>query len=242
MLFFKKPKTRLVDLIPDGYIDIHSHLLPNIDDGAKDNEDSQLLINSLKDYGFSEFITTPHVLTGVWNNTRTDIETREKETINSLDINVPFKAAAEYLMDDTFQSLFKSEQLLTLKNNYVLVEMSYLNPPMQLYDILFELQIAGYKPILAHPERYTFYLNNMEEYKKLKKAGCSFQMNLLSVTGYYGKAVLEISKKLLESDMIDYVGSDAHHMKHVNSFKNPVVIKNHKNLEKALNNNSQFKI
>ena len=245
MLFFNKPKTRLTDLIPDGYIDIHSHLLPGIDDGAKDEKDSNLLINTLRDYGFSQFITTPHVLTGVWNNTTEGIKATEKQALHNQkenNISVPFKAAAEYLMDDTFVSLFKSEQLLTLKDNYVLVEMSYLNPPMQLFEILFELQLEGYKPILAHPERYIFYYNNIEAYKKLKKAGCLFQINLLSVTGYYGKQVLDISKMLLEEDMIDYVGSDVHHTRHAESLKNPILLKKFANLEKALNNNSHFKV
>ncbi|AXG75203.1 histidinol phosphatase [Flavobacterium arcticum] len=225
-------------------MDIHSHLLPGIDDGAKDEEDSNRLINTLMGYGFSQFITTPHVLTGVWNNTTKGIKTIEKKALQSQiknNITVPFKAAAEYLMDDTFMSLFKSEQLLTLKDNYVLVEMSYLNPPMQLFDILFELQLAGYKPILAHPERYIFYYKNLDAYKKLKKAGCLFQINLLSVTGYYGKQVLDISKMLLDEDMIDYAGSDAHHTRHTESLKNPILLKKYSNLEKALNKNSDFK-
>ncbi|NDI97566.1 histidinol phosphatase [Flavobacterium sp. LaA7.5] len=245
MFLFNKPKTRLTDLIPDGYVDIHSHLLPGIDDGAKDEEDSDRLITTLMDYGFGQFITTPHILTGVWNNTAEGIRTKEKITINHQkenNINVPFRAAAEYLIDDTFASLFKSEQLLTLKDNYVLVEMSYLNPPMQLFEVLFELQLEGYKPILAHPERYVFYYNNLEAYKKLKKAGCLFQINLLSVTGYYGKQVLDISKMLLEEGMIDYSGSDVHHTRHAESLKNPVLLKKHANLEKVLNNNSFFKL
>lgn len=245
MLFFKKPKTRLVDIIPDGYVDIHSHLLPGIDDGAKDEEDSNLLVNTLVDYGFSQFITTPHVLNGVWNNTSEGIKATEKIALNAQrenNINVPFKAAAEYLMDDTFMTLFKSEPLLTLKDDYVLVEMSYLNPPMQLYDILFELQLQGYKPVLAHPERYMFYHKNMEAYKKLKKAGCLFQINLLSVTGYYGKPVLDSCKMLLDEDMIDYAGSDTHHTRHAAALKNPILLKKFTNLEKALNNNSHFKL
>ena len=143
MLFFNKPKTTLADLIPTDYIDIHSHLLPGIDDGAKDVNDTLSLINTLKSYGFSQFITTPHILPGVWNNTSKQILEKEKETkehFKRVGIDLSFKAAAEHLMDDTFVSLFKSEPLLTLKDNYVLVEMSYINPPINLYDILFELR------------------------------------------------------------------------------------------------------
>lgn len=243
MLFFSKPKKRLADLIPDGYVDIHSHLLPGIDDGAKDEKDSLFLIKTLREYGFSQFITTPHVLTGVWNNTKEGIlqkESTTKQFLQRENIDIPFKAAAEYLIDDTFQGLIKKEPLLTLKENYVLVEMSYLNPPLQLYDVIFDLQMEGYKPVLAHPERYIFYLNKFGEYEKLKKAGCLFQINLLSVTGYYGKPVLDLSRKLLDAGMINFAGSDAHHERHVEAFKNPVQLKDASNLIAAINNNSLF--
>lgn len=245
MFLFNKPKKRLEDLIPNGYVDIHSHLLPGIDDGAKDEQNTIDLIKSLKDYGFSQFITTPHILNGVWNNTKQGIfstEDKAKVFLQEGGINNPFKAAAEYLMDETFLHLIKTEPLLTLKDNYVLVEMSYLNPPIQLYDILFELQIAGYIPVLAHPERYLFYHQKFEEYSKLKKAGCLFQLNLLSVTGYYGKHVADISSKLLENDMINYVGSDVHHSRHIAAFKSKVLIKNHSKLETAINKNSFFSL
>jgi len=245
VLFFSKPKTRLADLIPDGYVDIHSHLLPAIDDGAKDEQDSLFLINTLKEYGFSQFITTPHVLTGVWNNTKDGIRQKENYTRQFLqreNIDTPIKAAAEYLIDDTFQGLIKKEPLLTLKENYVLVEMSYLNPPMQLYDVIFDLQMEGYKPVLAHPERYIFYMNKFGEYEKLKKAGCLFQVNLLSVTGYYGKPVLDLSRKLLDAGMINFAGSDVHHERHTEAFKNLVQLKDSSNLVTAINNNSLFSI
>jgi protein-tyrosine phosphatase len=243
VLFFNKPKPSLVDLIPDGYTDIHSHLLPGIDDGAKDDEGCLSLINSLMGYGFTNFITTPHILTGVWNNTRLDIEKKEAATTTLLQdnqIDVPFKAAAEYLMDDTFLKLVRNEPLLTLKDKYVLVEMSYLNPPLQLYDIIFELQVNDYKPVMAHPERYLFYHGKIDEYKKLKKAGCLFQLNLLSVTGYYGKSVLLAAKDLLEAGMIEFTGSDVHHQRHVEAFKSKVQLKKTAALEKAINNNSVF--
>jgi tyrosine-protein phosphatase YwqE len=245
LLFFKKPRTRLADLIPDGYVDIHSHLLPGIDDGSKDEQNSLDLLNSLKGYGFGQFITTPHVLTGVYNNTRTGItgvEATTKKFLEAQGITHPFKAAAEYLMDDTFLKLIKNEPLLTLKDDYVLVEMSYLNPPMQLYDCIFEMQLAGYKPVLAHPERYMFYHFKQEEYTKLKRAGCLFQVNLLSLTGYYGKPVFEIAQKLLNENMIDFTGSDTHHERHTEAYKNPVLLKNTEPLIKALNKNSLFSI
>ncbi len=245
MLFFNKPKPSLADIIPENYVDIHSHLLPGIDDGAKNTTDTISLINSLRNYGFSQFITTPHVLTGVWNNTKADIincEAKTRTLLTGEGLCIPFRAAAEYLIDDTFLKLLKEEELLTLKDNHVLVEMSYLNPPMQLYDILFELRLRDYKPVLAHPERYLFYHGKTEEYKKLKNAGCLLQLNLLSITGYYGKGVLKAATELLEAGMIDFTGSDVHHQRHVDAFKNKIQLKKVDKLLDPLNKNSTFGI
>jgi protein-tyrosine phosphatase len=243
VFLFSKPKKRLADLIPNGYIDIHSHLLPGIDDGSKDEAHTYKLVQALKEYGFAQFITTPHILPGVWNNTRDGILDKEASTkvyLEEQGITSPFKAAAEYLMDDVFLKRITEEPLLTIKDKYVLVEMSYLNAPLQLYDIIYELQLNSYKPVLAHPERYVFYHNKFEEYSRLKKAGCLFQINLLSVNGYYGKHVADIGKQLLEKDMIDFTGSDTHHERHVEAFKNPLLIKDSAPLVIALNKNSLF--
>ena len=134
----------------------------------------------------------------------------------------------------------EKQQLLTLKEKHILVEISYLSPPLQLYDIIFELQLSGYKPIFAHPERYLFYHNNFSEYEKLKKAGCLFQLNLLSTVGYYGSNVAKIAGLLLEKGYIDFVGSDVHHQNHINAFTQKVTIKNLKPLEEVISNNLFF--
>ena len=241
MLFFNKNKVILKDLIPDNHIDIHSHLLPGIDDGAQTIEDTIFLQNSLKNMGISNFITTPHIFSGFWDNTKDKIIALELETNLNLNNRPPLKAAAEYLMDDHFVSLFQKEEILTLKDKHVLVEMSYLNPPIQLFDIIFDLQIAGYKPVLAHPERYTFYHNNFEAYRKLKNSGCLFQINLLSTVGYYGKEVTQTAEKLLKQGLIDFVGSDVHHKKHIESFENKILIKDLQPLKEAIINNQFFK-
>lgn len=244
MLFFTKRKTVLRDLIPENHVDIHSHLLPGIDDGARSIEDTLQLVQSLKSFGFTEFITTPHTFSNFWNNTKESIQMKEAETQKILlenNISNPFRAASEYMMDDAFVSLFQNGQLLPLKDNLVLVEMSYINAPIQLYDILFDLQVAGYKPLLAHPERYLFYHNNFSEYLKLKNAGCQFQLNLLSVVGYYGKEVADTAQKLLTKGLIDFVGSDVHHEKHIQAFDRNITFKDTKALLDAIQNNQHFK-
>lgn len=244
MFSLLKSKPKLATLIPNNYVDIHSHLLPGIDDGAKNIQDSKFILESMIGFGFNEVITTPHTIKTVWDNSKEDILENYENTTKELEVlssKVSLRVASEYMMDENFVSLFKSEKLLTLKENYVLVEMSYLNPPIQLLDILFELQLEGYKPVLAHPERYNFYHSKPKEYDKLKKAGCLFQMNLLSSVGYYGKEVALAADKLLANEMIDFVGSDIHHQQHTEAFQNKIIIKSQNEFEKAIKNNSFFK-
>jgi len=244
LLFFSKKKPILRDLI-ENYTDIHSHLLPGIDDGSKNFETTLSLIQSLQKIGFEQFVTTPHIIKNIWDNSRTDIETLHATTSEKLvkeNFNLPFKAAAEYMMDDSFSKLMQSEKLLTLKDNYLLVEMSYINPPMQLYDIIFDIRIAGYQPVLAHPERYIFYHSNFDEYKKLKKAGCMFQLNLLSTVGYYGSGVAKTAQKLLDTGMIDFTGSDLHHENHLKSFDKKLAFSDTAALKEAIRRNDLFRV
>ena len=182
-------------------------------------------------------------MNNVWENTSESIESNLQSTRTALekaDISIRLNAAAEYLMDDHFVKLFTDKQLRTIKDNYVLVEMSYINPPIQLYQILFDLQVAGYIPVLAHPERYIFFHNNFAEYKKLKNAGCLFQLNLLSAVGYYGVEVAAVASKLLSAGMIDFAGSDVHHENHLAAFEKRIIIKNGALISAALKNNSIF--
>lgn len=243
LFHFFKQKPLLCDLIPDNHIDIHSHLLPGIDDGASTIEDTENLIIGLENIGIKKFITTPHVMSDVWKNTTKLIEDKKKDTLEKLDIPYikdRFKVAAEYMIDAEFRELFKNEPLLTLKDNYVLVEMSYLSPPIQLYDILSELKVAGYQPVLAHPERYNFYHHSLDNYKKLKAAGCLFQLNMLSATGYYGERVSKTTDLLLENGLIDFVGSDVHHFRHLEYMHKKIVLKNDEYLHAVFQNNSFF--
>ena len=244
MFSFFKDKIVLKELIPKDHIDIHSHLLPGIDDGASTFEDTLQLTKTLQDFGISELITTPHVIQNIWDNSSEKIKKSEANTIINLKkngISIPFRAAAEYLMDDQFVRLFQSGDLLTIKDNYVLVEMSYSNPPIQLYSIIFDLRVAGYTPILAHPERYTYYHYDFESYRKLKKAGCYFQLNLLSVVGYYGIGISKVAAKLLQEGLYDFVGSDTHHKNHIAAFDQKVQLKDLIPLKEIIANNQIFK-
>jgi protein-tyrosine phosphatase len=245
LFFFTKNRPVLKDLIPNNHVDIHSHLLPGIDDGAPTFAHTLDLVKALQGFGFSQFVTTPHTMSHVWDNTKERILEVKNETVLELQkhsISFPFRAASEYMMDDNFVKLFQKGELLTLKDNYVLVEMSYINAPMQLYTILFDLQVAGYIPVLAHPERYTFYHNNFEEYLKLKRVGCLFQLNLLAVVGYYGESIAKICEQLLQKGMYDFVGSDVHHNNHIAAFEEKVKWKDVTALEEVIKNNQFFRI
>lgn len=240
--FFKK-KEFLVDIIPDNHIDIHSHILPGIDDGAPDITTSETLISEMNKIGFSSFICTPHIMPDIWNNNVNTITEAANLLLTSSEKSVQksrIHYAAEYMMDNTFSNNLQEKNLLCLKENYVLVEMSYSNPPIQLFDIIFKLQCAGYIPILAHPERYNFYHNDFQMYKKLKDAGCLFQLNLLSTVNYYGSSVAKCADKLLKSGQIDFCGSDVHHINHVKSFYLDVRIKEIMGLKEAINNTKFF--
>lgn len=244
-LFKSKKATPLKELIVPGYVDIHSHVLPGIDDGSDSVETSNQLLQAIKDIGFETVITTPHTLPGVWDNTTESIlnayNTLKTESPELTEM-VTLRTASEYFLDTAFtEKLTEKDSLLTLKDNYLLVEMSYLNPPIALREILFEIQIKGFVPVLAHPERYLFYHNDKAQYDQLKGAGCLFQLNLLSAIGYYGKYVAEVAEYLLKNDFIDYTGSDIHHMRHVKSFQSDIKIKSVDKLQKAMEANSFFK-
>ena len=238
-LFRKKPI--LADLIPEGFVDIHSHILPGIDDGAKDIEESLSLISQMKEIGFSKIIGTPHTYQGLYDNTNESIKGSFNLLQKSLKEDIEIDYGSEYMIDGSLLKRIEEKSLLTLKDNYVLVEMSFISAPNDLYEILFQLQLNGYISVLAHPERYSFLFNNFEEYFKLKRVGCKFQLNLLSVTEYYGKDVMKISSKLLENNLIDIVGSDIHSQKHIDFFQKKIKIKQIEKLEKAIeSNNSTF--
>lgn len=240
-----KSKPLLKEFVQNGFVDIHSHVLCGIDDGAETLENTKNILEAMSQMGFTQAIATPHTIALVWENTKETIVAKHKEVVESLPSEterLKLRVASEYLMDDTFMKRIESEELLTLKDKYVLVEMSYMNPPIQLFEILFALKSNGYNIVLAHPERYNFYHQDKDMYKKLKKAGCLFQINLLSTTGYYGQHVLDAANYLLSHGLIDFTGSDIHHDRHLKGFESKVQIKDHKAFQQAINNNIEFKL
>lgn len=204
------------------HVDIHSHLLPGIDDGSKSMEESVAMIKRLTKHGVNKIITTPHIMYEFYRNTPEIIHAKLNETREALaeeGVNVQLEAAAEYYLDDQFISMLKhKEPLLTFGSNMVLLETNYIQDHPKLMDIFFELKVQGYTPVYAHPERYMYLQlikDNYQKYQEIFFAGVLFQVNLMSFTGYYGVQIKQVADYLLKERMIHLVGSDIHKMEHV---------------------------
>jgi tyrosine-protein phosphatase YwqE len=218
--FFNRKK---IDPVYPGFSwlaqDIHSHILPGIDDGSPDVDTSLLLLRSLSDAGITKFICTPHVIGDMYRNTPETINNaldKLKKACRESGMQTQISAAAEYMLDDYFMELLrKKEPLLTLKKNYILTELSYSASPDNLEQMSFEILTNNYQPLMAHPERYSYYHKNYEAYTRLKELGFMLQVNLLSLTGYYGKHVAKAAKFILENNLADFVGTDLHHVNHL---------------------------
>ena len=222
MFFFKKKNIPSLNL---GWLrtDMHSHLIPGIDDGAKDITSSLELIRGFIDLGYKKIITTPHVLWEIYPNTPDIISrglTELKAAVDKEGLVIELHGAAEYFVDDHFEDeLRKKTPLLCINNNMVLVEFSMVTAPFDLQKVIFELQMQEYQPVIAHPERYTYLSRNIAMLEQLKDAGCIFQINLLSLTGYYGRSVQELAEYLILNNYYELAGTDLHHSHHLSALQ-----------------------
>ena len=213
-------KEELLDPISLGKLmtDVHSHLIPGIDDGAQSMEDSLQLLRRFVEFGYEKVITTPHVMSDYYRNDRNTIERGCDElrtAAHKEGIDLEIECAAEYYLDLEFMDMIKPDELLTFGDQYVLFELSFMSEPPMLEKAIFELQLAGYKPVLAHPERYAFWHNNMEKYQDMIDRGVLLQLNINSLTGHYSPPVKKVAEHLIQRDMISLVGSDCHHERHL---------------------------
>ena len=203
--------------------DLHSHILPGIDDGSPDPETSIALIKGMQDLGFQEFTGTPHVMEDLYrNNTESILQAHHllQQRIQAEGMSMEVRPAAEYLVDGNFEQLLQDRTpLLTIKDNWVLFEISFIQPPRQLKPIIFELQLQGYQPVLAHPERYGYYHARKTALEELHHLGCYFQSNLLSFSGYYGVAAQQAAEFLAEKGLTSILGTDLHHQRHLEALR-----------------------
>ncbi|PJB11996.1 MAG: histidinol phosphatase [Flavobacteriales bacterium CG_4_9_14_3_um_filter_40_17] len=244
MLSLFTDKSSLTTLFEEGFVDIHNHILPGIDDGAKTFADSLKMLEAYSKYQITQIVATPHIIQGVWPNDENSITAAYNQLLSKLNDSVysdfTIRYAAEYMMDEGFLTLVKQKALLPIKDNMVLLEMSYFNPPLNLKELLFEVQLQGYVPILAHPERYFSYHSQFDAYLKLKQAGCLFQLNLLSLIGFYGLPSQKAALKILDKGLYDFAGTDAHKAEHLKLLKN--IKKNSiiKKLKPLIENSKRF--
>lgn len=228
--FFKKKENTSEPVNLPFSTDIHSHILPGIDDGSPDIETSLALIKGLYNLGIRKSIATPHIIGDMYRNTPQTINAAlelVKTACYNEGITMEISVAAEYMIDDYFLELLKKkEPLLTLYKNIILTEIPFSSTPENLEETTSLIIAEGYLPILAHPERYHYYQQNFKQFNHLIEMGFVLQINLLSLTGYYGKRAEKAANFLLENNLVSLVGTDLHHYNHLDA------IRDNKNREK----------
>lgn len=222
--FFKRtPKTgKIAPVFSFVGTDIHSHLLPGIDDGSPDPATSILLVEGLRELGFESFVCTPHVLGSVHPNTPESIASAKatlKDALAEAGHDIELHASAEYMTDYEFNDIIEAAQLVPMPGDYVLIEMSYAIESPNLREVIFSLQTKGFRPILAHPERYPYLFSRFSQYEEIVDAGADLQINLLSLQGYYGKPIQKVAEKLIAQNLISWVGTDMHHTRHLEAMR-----------------------
>lgn len=219
-LFKKKSKPQYVPFpVKEMQVDMHNHLLFGIDDGARVEQDSLNMLNAYQELGFKKVFASPHVMSDDYRNnpdTILPVLDRVKEIASENNINLELGATAEYYLDDGFADKLESGEMLPFGDDYLLFETSMQFKPGNLKEMIFEMSLKGLLPVYAHPERYFFmHGNSISQYEDLYATGVKFQLNLLSFMGQYGPEVKRVAEQLVEADMVDFVGTDAHHVKHL---------------------------
>jgi protein-tyrosine phosphatase len=212
-------KKRTTHTGPPLTVDLHSHLLPELDDGVKSFDESIEILQHFSRLGYRKIITTPHVMSDAYRNTPAMIfEKRDRlqALLREKKIDIVFEAAAEYYLDEELMQMLESNQkLLTIGNNYLLFETNFLTEPLNLKDFIFLASTKGYKPILAHPERYLYLQQSFAKAEDLLNRGVLFQVNISSLSGYYSKPAQQTAEKLIDKGWVHWLGSDCHHLQHI---------------------------
>jgi len=201
-------------------VDMHSHVLPGIDDGAKNPEESIALIRKMMELGIRKIIATPHIMADYYRNTPETINgalALLKAELAKEKIDIEIEAAAEHYFDETFEDRVNNGELMIMGDNYVLFEFSFINQPPNTIPVVQRLRDLGYKPILAHPERYPYL--EIDQLKTLHDWGLLFQINTISLTGYYGKETKKAAENLIDNQLVDFISSDMHHLRHAEALK-----------------------
>lgn len=233
MVSFFSRKKYLIDLL-EGFIDMHNHILPGIDDGAQSADESIQLIKEFSEFGVQNFIATPHIMHNYYDNTPETIQISLsilQEELHKNDLSdVVITAAAEHMIDSNFETILADKKVMPMQKDHLLIEMSYLQRPINFDESIIAIAQNRFFPILAHPERYNFLHGKTRKYGEFKQQGIYFQLNMLSLGEFYNREVQKIAFKLLEEDMIDFIGSDVHNLEQLNSLKKLTINKKTKEL------------
>ncbi|MVN23214.1 tyrosine-protein phosphatase [Mucilaginibacter arboris] len=211
-------------------VDMHSHVLPGIDDGAQTVEESVVLVQAIMNLGIKKIIATPHIMVDYYRNNAETIGSALQVLRNELQkqhIEIEIEAAAEHYLDEAFETLLDEDKVMPMKDGYLLFEMSFIDVHPNLIPIIQKMIDKGYKPILAHPERYPYL--SIENCENIKSWGCNLQMNTISLTGYYGGKTKAMAEAMIDHNMVDFISSDMHHIRHAQalekSLKTPYIEK-----------------
>lgn len=226
MLHFFKKKSLFID-VWSGTPEIHCHVLPGIDDGAKDVQTSLKIIDAYKSLNCTRIIATPHTMHGIYDNTPETIETSYNSIIDQIPTDIQLHYSSEYMLDDNFDKLLDSKNIIPLYKNYVLIEMSYFQPPENIKEQIFKIGSLGYIPILAHPERYAYYHNKINIFQDFKSRGCLLQLNALSLSEHYGSSCQKTAFTLLKDGLYDFIGTDTHRIDHLAKIQHLKIGNNH---------------
>lgn len=225
--FFGPGNDRLMPDMSALAVDMHSHLIPGLDDGVKTLQESLDLIRKYAEMGYRKLITTPHI-SEKFPNQPEEIRNRLEALNRALQeemIPVSVEAAAEYMLEDRFEQIMYKNALMTFGDHNILLECSYYFPYPALSNILYELQSEGYNVILAHVERYSYWHHKLEEYEKLKNRDVRFQVNFSSLSGPYAFGMRKMARKLIELGWVDYAGSDVHSDRYFEWFRRGILDK-----------------
>lgn len=200
--------------------DVHCHILPGVDHGSQDVEQSIEMLRAERDMGITRVILTSHVTAETFENTpdtlRPAFEILKQAVAETEDIShMKLYLSAEYRMDEFWDKQYSLGNQIAMPGNYILMENSFHQELLGLDELLFDLKVKGYKPILAHPERYIYYAQRKQRLEQLHNTGTKFQVNLLSLAGYFGQHCRETALWLVKHGMVDMLGSDMHGMEHV---------------------------
>lgn len=216
--FFKKQEALLPIQLSEIGVDMHSHLIPGIDDGAINMDETIALLAKFQSLGYRKIITTPHILSDYYKNTPEIILKgldEVREVASKLGLTIEIEAAAEYYFDEYFVEQIKQKNILTFGDNYVLFEFPFNNTPTNIESLFFELLSSGYKPVLAHYERYMYWIGNTEMAQQFKEKGIKIQLNINSLTGHYGPEIKKHAEALVNQGLVDFAGSDCHRIQHL---------------------------